>query len=108
VGRNMAVSMVNESNKFIGDLYMLYMVIEIYRNDSAKQVYERFKEKGRMLPDGLKYIDSWVETNLSKCYQLMETDDETLFAKWVENWEDIVEFEIFPVMTSKEASERTT
>jgi hypothetical protein len=85
---------------------MLYMVIERFRNHDAAAVYRRFREKGRMLPNGLKYIDSWVETNFDRCFQLMECDDAQLFQQWIANWHDLVDFEIVAVHTSKDAAAR--
>ncbi|MEL7243166.1 MAG: DUF3303 family protein [Cyanobacteria bacterium J06573_2] len=82
---------------------MLFMVIEKFKDDKAKEVYYRYQQKGRMLPDGLKYIDSWVEVNLNRCFQLMECDDLTLFQKWILEWQDLVEFEVIPVVTSQDA-----
>jgi Domain of unknown function (DUF3303) len=87
---------------------MLFMVIERFRDRNAVAVYSRSREKGRMLPDGLKYIDSWVETNFDRCFQLMECDDPTLFQRWMVQWQDIVDFEIVPVMLSNEAAETIT
>jgi Domain of unknown function (DUF3303) len=83
---------------------MLFMVIERYKNRDAVAVYRRAKTQGRMLPEGLKYIDSWVETNFDRCFQLMECKDDTLFAQWTRAWSDLVDFEIVPVVTSNEAS----
>ena len=83
---------------------MLYMVIERFRNHDAAAVYRRFREKGRMLPDGLKYVDSWVEVNGNRCFQLMECDDERLFQQWVARWNDLVDFEIVAVHSSKDAA----
>jgi Protein of unknown function (DUF3303) len=72
-------------------------------------VYERVARQGRMLPAGLDYIDSWVEAEqLDRCYQLMETDDPSLFDRWTANWEDLVDFEIVPVISSSEAAARTS
>lgn len=82
---------------------MLFMVIEQYKNRSARQVYRRAREKGRMLPKGLHYINSWVATDFNRCFQLMETEDPTLLSKWTAHWEDLVEFEIIPVVSSEEA-----
>jgi len=84
---------------------MLYMVIERFENRDAKAVYRRFRHKGRMAPDGLAYIDSWVETNFDRCFQLMECDDARLLEQWAANWRDLVEFEFVPVRRSKEAAE---
>jgi len=85
---------------------MLYMVIEQYL-DGPEPVYERFGASGRMLPDGLAYIDSWVTADgMDGCFQLMETDDPALLSAWTERWSDLVEFEIVPVITSAEAAAR--
>ncbi|HZT41037.1 MAG TPA: DUF3303 family protein [Chthonomonadaceae bacterium] len=84
---------------------MLFMVIERFRDRNAEAVYRRFREKGRMLPDGLKYLDSWVEANFDRCFQLMECNDVRLLQQWVVQWQDLVDFEIVPVATSKEASD---
>lgn len=84
---------------------MLFMVIEHFRNHDAAAVYRRYREQGRMMPDGLKYVDSWVEPNFERCFQLMECDDPRLFRQWIARWHDLVEFEIIPVITSKEAAE---
>ena len=85
---------------------MLYMVIERFRNHDAAAVYRRFREKGRMLPDGLRYVDSWVETNFDRCFQLMECDDTELFQQWIARWQDLVDFEIVAVLTSKDGAAR--
>ena len=82
---------------------MLFMVIERFKNRDAKAVYQRFRERGRMQPEGLRYVDSWVETNFDRCFQLMECEDPRLFREWTAQWEDLMEFEIVPVITSKEA-----
>ena len=84
---------------------MLYMVIERYKNRDAKSVYRRFREKGRMAPEGLRYVESWVETNFDRCYQLMECADAQLLEEWAAHWSDLVDFEFVPVRTSKEAQE---
>jgi hypothetical protein len=80
------------------------MVIERFRSrDDAAAVYRRFEERGRMLPDGLQYVNSWVATGSDRCFQLMECDDPRLFQQWIVHWQDLVEFEIVPVAPSKEA-----
>jgi hypothetical protein len=79
------------------------MVIEQFKNRSARQVYRRARQKGRMLPEGLHYINSWVATDFNRCFQLMETEDATLFRQWTAHWEDLVEFEIIPVVSSEKA-----
>ena len=84
---------------------MLFMVIERFKHGDAKAVYRRFREQGRMLPDGLKYIESWTEANFDRCFQLMECDDPQLFQEWMSHWQDLVEFEIVAVVSSKEAAD---
>jgi Domain of unknown function (DUF3303) len=83
---------------------MLYMVIEHFKDDAVQEIYRRFREKGRMMPDGLKYISSWIDTELKVCYQLMETEDAALFARWTGNWDDLMDFKIVPVRTSAETA----
>lgn len=87
---------------------MLFMVIERFKNCDAKEVYRRFREKGRMMPEGLKYVDSWVEVNFDRCFQLMECDDPRLFQEWILQWQDLGDFEVIPVVPSKETSEVVT
>ena len=82
---------------------MLYMVIEKYKTPGAIEIYRRAKNQGRMMPDGLEYVSSWVDFNFSKCYQLLKTEDEKLFRQWIDHWKDLVDFEIVPVQTSAEA-----
>lgn len=84
---------------------MLFMVIERFRNRDAKAVYRRFREQGRGAPDGLTYVGSWIESNLDRCFQLMECDDARLLQQWVDFWGDLVEFEIVPVVPSAETRE---
>ena len=83
---------------------MPYMVIESFRNRDVAAVYRRFREKGRMLPEGLKYVDSWVDVNRCRCFQLMECAEAALFQKWVACWNDLVDFEIVAVHSSKEVA----
>ena len=73
------------------------MVIERFKGGCWDSVYDRMDKRGRMLPDGLLYLNSWVNRERGICYQLMETDDETLFSEWIKCWEDLVEFEIVPL-----------
>ncbi|HEX8097432.1 MAG TPA: DUF3303 family protein [Pyrinomonadaceae bacterium] len=87
---------------------MLFMVIERFKNQDAVPVYRRFREQGRMMPEGLRYVASWVATDFDRCFQLMECDDSGLFEQWIANWEDLMDFEIVPVVTSKEAVEKIT
>ena len=81
---------------------MLFMVIEKFRQRDAAAIYRRLQEKGRMMPDGLRYVDSWVEGNFDRCFQLMECDDPRLFQEWIAGWHDLMDFEIVPVTPSKE------
>lgn len=81
---------------------MLFMVIERFRDHDMVPIYERLRDRGRMLPDGLRYVDSWVEPNFSRCFQLMECDDARLFQRWVLQWRDLIEFEVVPVSPSRE------
>lgn len=83
---------------------MLYMIIEHFRNGDPAPVYGRFRERGRMAPEGLRYVSSWVTTDYAHCYQVMETDDERLLREWISHWADIVDFEIVRVVTSAEAA----
>jgi hypothetical protein len=87
---------------------MLYMIVEHFKNGDAVPVYRRFRDRGRLAPEGLAYVSSWVEENLEHCYQLMETDDRTLLNQWMANWQDLGDFEVHPVITSKEAVEKIT
>ena len=81
---------------------VLFIVIERFKD--AKAVYRRVREKGRILPEGLEYVGSWVETNYNRCFQLMECDDASLFQKWTTQWQDLVDFEVVPVVESKQAT----
>ena len=82
------------------------MIVEHFKNGDPEPVYARFRESGRLTPDGLEYISSWIDVKLEQCFQLMETDDEALIHEWISNWDDIVSFEVFPVITSAEAATR--
>jgi hypothetical protein len=83
---------------------MLFMVVERFKDTPA--VYRRFRESGRMAPEGLQYVSSWVDETLSRCYQLMETDDRALLDEWMSHWSDLVEFDVDPVISSAEAARR--
>jgi hypothetical protein len=85
---------------------MLFMIIEQFRDNDMVPIYQRVRDEGRMFPDGLKYIDSWVEPNFSRCFQLMECDDSRLLQEWILKWRGFgVTFEIVPVVSSKETRE---
>jgi hypothetical protein len=83
---------------------VLFMVIERFRNQDAKAAYHRYREQGRLVPDGLNYVGSWVEASLDRCFQLMECSDVTLLQQWVAQWSDLVAFEIVPVVPGKETA----
>lgn len=84
---------------------MLYMVYERFKEGAVPEIYRRLREKGRMMPEGLDYVSSWIDLDLTKCYQLMQTEDASLFELWIGNWKDLMEFEIVPVRTSAEVAE---
>lgn len=84
---------------------MLFMVIERYRDRDTREVYRRLQQRGRMLPVGLEYVGSWVEADLDRCFQLVECDDARTLQQWVIQWQDLVEFEITPVVPSEETAE---
>ena len=79
---------------------MKFLVIETFQEGKKKQVYDRFHEMGRMLPHGLTYVESWVERDGNRCFQLMETEDDSLFDAWIAKWTDLADFEIVPVTSS--------
>lgn len=85
---------------------MLYMIIENFKNQAAAPVYQRFRECGRLAPEGLIYHSSWVDEKLQRCFQVMETEDRKLLDEWIANWHDLVDFEIIPVLTSAEAAQK--
>jgi hypothetical protein len=87
---------------------MLFMIIEHFKDRDALAIYRRVQESGRTLPDGLRYVGSWVEANFDRCFQLMECDDLRLIQQWVLHWRDLVEFEIVPVVASQETREAIT
>ena len=84
----------------------LYMVVEHFKNKDAVAVYRRFRDSGRMAPEGLVYVSSWVDDKLERCYQLMETHDRRLLDEWIANWRDLVNFEVHAVVTSEEAAKK--
>ena len=84
---------------------MLYMVIERFKPGAAPDIYRRFEENGRMMPVGLEYVSSWISQDLNTCWQVMQTDDLSLFDQWTSNWNDLMDFEIIPVRTSAEVKQ---
>jgi hypothetical protein len=83
---------------------MLYLVVEHFRGGDALPVYRRFRDRGRLAPDGLKYVSSWVTQDLRRCFQIMECDDPSLIAQWTARWEDVTDFDVIPVITSEQAA----
>ena len=82
------------------------MVVEHFKGGDAAPVYRRFRERGRLAPVGLTYVNSWVDVSLARCFQVMETADRALLDQWIANWSDIVDFEVHAVISSAEAAER--
>jgi len=85
---------------------VLFLIIETFRNGDAAPVYERFRARGRLAPEGLTYVASWVTEDLGRCYQVMECADRALLDAWMSNWSDLVDFEVVPVVSSSEAAAR--
>jgi hypothetical protein len=85
------------------EAFMLYMIIETFKGDPVP-VYRRFRDRGRLAPDGLRYVNSWVTPDLQRCYQVMECDDPALLQQWIDGWSDLTSFEVIPVITSAAAA----
>ena len=85
---------------------MLFMIIERFRDGDPAPVYRRFRERGRLAPEGLAYISSWVTEDLCCGYQVLECSDRALLDRWITNWIDLVEFDVIPVLTSRQAAAR--
>lgn len=83
---------------------MLFMVIETFRNQDALAIYRRVRERGRMIPEGVEFVDSWVSADLGRCFQLMRCEDVALLQRWIAGWTDLVEFEVVPVTPGKATS----
>ena len=83
---------------------MLYMVIERFNDGAAPEIYRRARDRGRQLPPGLEYVDSWVDLEYRRCFQLMSTEDPALFEVWIRAWSDLARFEVIPVRTSPDAA----
>jgi uncharacterized protein DUF3303 len=83
---------------------MLYLVVENFRDGNAVPVYRRFREQGRLAPEGLTYVNSWVTRDLRRCFQVMECSERALLDEWMGSWNDLIDFEVIPVITSAEAS----
>ena len=85
---------------------MLYMIIERFKNRDPVPVYRKFRDKGRMAPEGLTYVSSWITEDMDRCYQVMECDDRRTLDEWMTRWSDVTDFEVIPVVTSAQAVER--
>ena len=85
---------------------MQYIVVEHFKNQDPLPIYRRFRDHGRLAPQGLHYVSSWVDEKLEICFQLMVTEDRKLLDEWMANWTDVVSFEVHPVISSKQAVER--
>ena len=82
------------------------MIIESFHPGKVKEIYLRFESKGRLMPENIKYVNSWIDVDLNTCFQLMEAPDEEALFPWIKNWEDLADFKIIPVLTSPEAKEQ--
>jgi hypothetical protein len=80
------------------------MVIERFREGKAPEIYQRFRNRGRMAPDDVKYVASWVDFDFKRCFQVMEADSEARLKEWTKHWDDLTDFEIVPVRTSADAA----
>lgn len=85
---------------------MQYLVIEHFRNGDPEPVYRRFRERGRMMPEGLVYVGSWITDDLAHCYQVMDSPERRLLDEWISHWSDLMDFEVHPVLTSAEVQSR--
>jgi len=85
---------------------VLYMIVENFKNRDPVPVYRRFRDHGRLAPEGLLYVSSWVDEKLERCFQLMEASERELLDEWMANWSDLVDFEVYPVISSADAAQR--
>ena len=87
---------------------MLYMVLERFKTPGGLEVYRRARDLGRLMPEGLEYVSSWVDFEFTRCFQLMKTENRDLLEQWINRWNDLVDFEVIPMQTSQEAMEAIT
>lgn len=85
---------------------MVYMIIEKFHTGKVKELYKRIEEKGRLIPDGVSYINSWIDESVQTCYQVMESDNVEKLDQWISNWKDFADFEVIPVITSAQARKK--
>jgi len=107
-GENIINTTLQRRINFASTTYldMLFMIIERFHPGKVKDLYKRFEEKGRLMPEGLNYINSWINEDVTTCYQVMETNDKSKLFEWINHWSDLSDFEIIPVLTSMEAKEK--
>ena len=91
-----------------GGTALLYMIVERFKNQDPVPVYQRFRAQGRLAPAGLQYLSSWVDEKLERCFQLMAADQPSQLDEWIAQWSDLVEFEVYPVISSAAAAERVS
>ena len=97
-------SITSKPSAFDRGTVLLYMIIEHFKNQDPVPVYRRFRDRGRLAPETVRYVSSWVDENLERCFQLMETADRKNLDDWLANWSDLVDFEVYPVISSAEAA----
>ncbi len=85
---------------------MVYMIIEKFHANKIKEIYSRLEEKGRLMPDRLKYINSWINEKIEICFQVMETESEDKLYEWIDNWKDLTNFEVIRVINSAIAKKK--
>jgi hypothetical protein len=85
---------------------MLYMIIETFKQGDPVPVYRRFRNQGRQMPEGVRYVSSWVTQDMARCYQVMDADDRQLLDQWIARWSDLIDFDVLPVVISAQAVER--
>jgi hypothetical protein len=84
------------------------MIVETYKNGDPVPVYRRFRDHGRLAPEGVGYVSSWVDDKLEHCFQLMESQERDLIDEWIARWSDLVDFEVYVVVSSSEAADTVT
>ena len=85
---------------------MTYLIIERFYPEKVKALYQRFEAEGRLLPDGVQYLNSWIDEKIETCYQLMESDTQEKLLEWVSRWSEFATFDIIPVISSDQAKEK--
>ena len=85
---------------------MNYMIVEKFRPGKVKELYKRFDKKGRLMPEGVTYINSWIDEKVEVCFQLMEAESMEKLQEWMDAWSDLCEFEVFPVVSSADAKQK--